>query len=664
MNTRDVFLVVLVLIVTSVGGMTPTAMATDDALGASAHARVRAVKTLALSKDPLAAPMLLAALKDTDPIVRRLAIYGLERLGDVAHVPALVARLGDKDAWVRRTAVVALGKLRSKASVPPLVALLSDDDVYLRHDVFIALGRIGEASAQKPIIEAMGDPRLWAGLALWEKMDIIQQLNRDYVTDRDAIPLLQWLLTYPEWDHPEMADALPEVRAAHLLSIAGRAAEILANKFGDASGEALLLKELSGRDYMMQSAAMALGAITSRAAVAPLAKLAAAGEWITNRRIAIVALGDIGDASAAPSLEKLLADEDLTVRRAAVDALAKIEGTRRQVDLTAPAATIPEIADADLKVPGGKRPPMFICLGVDDNVNLEGIASMLDIAETLDAHGSKAVFTMWVAPLASDWQNRDLVRQKLIYQRLFDMGSEVAHHTLNHNPGGIYWAALPKDQQVKQIDGARQWYRANIDGFTRPFSFKGGGGSYRSKPVDRAFSRALLAKQRFLYRGSRGQHPNEQRWPVADENGYYRIPTGALDGNAPPVHAKITRPIRSDYPGQFDFELDRGVAMMKANFEYHYNHPRRPILAVNAFHDWGFKSMDDSTCNYSHRNEAAILKAFLMDVLVKNKDKYPDTYCVTFRQVIEYVASKGDLEHTLAAGNCQDSRNTVKPLIE
>ena len=69
--------------------------------------------------------------------------------------------------------------------------------------------------------------------------------------------------------NPELADTLPEARAATLLSIAGRAAEVLANKFGDASGETLLLRGLSGRDYMMQSSALALGAIKSKAAVAP-----------------------------------------------------------------------------------------------------------------------------------------------------------------------------------------------------------------------------------------------------------------------------------------------------------------------------------------------------------------------------------------------------------
>ena len=104
--------------------------------------------------------------------------------------------------------------------------------------------------------------------------------------------------------------------------------------------------------------------------------------------------------------------------------------------------------------------------------------------------------------------------------------------------------------------------------------------------------------------------------------------------------------------------------MWKANFEYRYNHPRRPILAVNAFHDWGLKRTDGQGTKGSHRNESAILKAFLLDVLVTNKDKYPEAHCVTFRQVVEYVATDGDLKQTLDAGNCQDSRNPVKPKVD
>ena len=57
------------------------------------------------------------------------------------------------------------------------------------------------------------------------------------------------------------------------------------------------------------------------------------------------------------------------------------------------------------------------------------------------------------------------------------------------------------------------------------------------------------------------------------------------------------------------------------------------------------------------------LKEFLLDVLVKNKDKYPDTYCVSYSQLLEYCKT-ADLKHALAAGNCQDSRNPEKAKLD
>jgi hypothetical protein len=271
---------------------------------------------------------------------------------------------------------------------------------------------------------------------------------------------------------------------------------------------------------------------------------------------------------------------------------------------------------------------------------------------------------MYASPWGGDSEDRDLVKQQLIYQRLFDLGCEIANHTLDHNKGGLFWTARPPAEQVRELEGCTEWLREHVVGFTRPFSHKGGGGASGSA-VDPQFTRALMEKQRFIYRGGRGGHPNDQMWPMdsARQPGTWTLPTGSLDAAAPPVHATITDPINSDYSGRFDFEVPEGVAMWQANFDYHYRHPRRPILGVNAFHDWGFKTLDDSRIYWSHRNEGPILKAFLMDVLVTNKEKYPDTHCVTFRQVIEYAVSDGDLEHTLKAGNCQDSRNPEKPLI-
>ena len=628
-QNRVVMLLLVALSVSVLAGGCRPAAKRKPWIEAPAEVRIGAARQLVLARDSMSAPSLVLALDDPEPTVRRLAIYGLERIGDQENARAIIPLLKDEEVWVQRTAATALGKLRSRKAVRPLVRALSDDDVHVRLEAFVALGRIADPSSQKAILKAMRDPRIWQEPGLWDQMSVVHVLSKPFFTDSKAVGVLKWLLTYSQWEHPGFADLEPSRRERFSMIIANRAAQILANKFGDASGEQFLIDGVlvEGDDYIHQDSAKALGELKSTKAVPVLAKM----------------LGSecIGDRAA----------------------LAKIDGKKRESDLSEPpAAKYPEIAAGELKTPGGKRPPQFICLGVDDCANIEGIESMLDIVETLARHGQKVCFTMWVSPLAGEPEGRDMLKQKLIYQRLFDTGSEVAHHTLHHNPGGHNWRSLPKEQQIEEIEGCTQWYRDNIAGFTRPFSHKGGGGG-RGASIDREFSRQLLQKQKFLYRGRRGQHPNDQQWPPAKAD-TYTIQTGCLDSNAPPVHEKITDKITSDYPGRFDFDMEQGLAMWMANFEYHYNHPQRPILAVNAFHDWGFKSFDDSTAKGSHRNEARLLKEFLLDVLVRHRDKYPDTYVVTYRQVVEYAASGGDLEHTLAAGNCQDSRKAVKPVIK
>ncbi|HUS47748.1 MAG TPA: HEAT repeat domain-containing protein [Phycisphaerae bacterium] len=634
--------------------------AAGPAADSKAGERIAAYAQMAINRDPNDRPAMLKGLSDPEPLVRRHAIYALERIGDKSSAARLIPLLKDSDGWVPRCAAIALGKLRAREAVKPLCEALKHEDVHLRFEAFVALGRIGDPSSQKPIIEGLQDKRIWTELGVWDQRAILRVMEREFFTDRDVIPVLKGLLSYKDWEHPEFAGMTEQRKAQLALLISNGAAEVL-TKFGDGSGEKYLIEGLAADDYMQQSSAYALGKLKSAKAVPGLVKMLS-GEWMTNRRRAVRALGEIGDASAVPALEKLMEDKDDRIRMLAAQALAKIDGKKRRLALVGKPAKFPEIPADKLDTPGGKRPPQFICLGVDDCVNIEGMESILDVVQTLHDSGAKAVFTLWVAPLAADPNSRDLEKQKIIYQRLFDMGCEIANHTLRHNPRGIYWTACPYEEQVEAIEGAAKWYRDNVKGFIRPFSFKGGGGA-SGTAIDPNFSRQLLNRQRFLYSGRRGQHPNQQTWPKPGAK-TYRLGTGCLDGSAPPVHETITNPIRSDYSGTFDFEVPEGLAMWKANFEYHYNHPRRPILAVNAFHDWGFKTLDDSVSKGSHRNEAAILKAFLMDVLVTNKTKYPQTHCVTFRQVIEYVVTDGDLKHTLAAGNCQDSRNPVKPKID
>jgi peptidoglycan/xylan/chitin deacetylase (PgdA/CDA1 family) len=297
--------------------------------------------------------------------------------------------------------------------------------------------------------------------------------------------------------------------------------------------------------------------------------------------------------------------------------------------------------------PYGANPSQFIILGVDDCRNREGLEQMLDIVEDLGRQGAKVGFSMYCTPHADHTAGQEsLERCVMLWQRLYDLGSEICNHTLNHNLNGVYWSArATHEEQTREVQGNRDWLREHIYNLWYLYSFKGGGSG---KPTDPAFSRQLLKDQNFEYSGNRGQHPDIQPWPYKLDD-TWTIDIGTLDGNAPPVHRKITYGIQSDYSGTFNYEMAEGLAMYKANFAYHYNMPNRPLVAVNAFHDWGFKPGGKG----SHRNEAALLKAFLKDVLVTNKAKYPNTHVITFHQLIKYMKTN-DLAAIIAEGSGQD----------
>jgi peptidoglycan/xylan/chitin deacetylase (PgdA/CDA1 family) len=304
-----------------------------------------------------------------------------------------------------------------------------------------------------------------------------------------------------------------------------------------------------------------------------------------------------------------------------------------------------------LTPPHGRRPPQFIVIAFDDCKVLAGVEAMLEIIETLKAHGARVPLTMYTSPCEP--RSPDIEKITILYQRMYDLGCEFCNHTLNHNPGGVNWFALPRAGQVHEIEGCRQWLRDHIHGLWHVYSQKSGGGG-RAGFRDPKFSRDLLRRQKFEYDANNVlvaydtsiPHPDVQFWPYKLGDQWF-IDVGLIDGNAPPVHKPITKGFYTDYSGKFDYEVSDGVRMMVANFDYRYRSRWRPPFIVNAFHEWGLGDY-----NPSHRNEKAILQGFLMDVLVKQRKKYPDAHVVTFHQLIEYVRH-GDLAAVLAGGSGQ-----------
>ncbi len=444
-------------------------------LQGDANARIAAAKKLAMEKDPATAGTLTAALKDNEPLVKRFAIYGLQRIGDPAAATAIEPLVKDPDSWVRRTAIKALGRLASKSSAPVLAEALKDDDLLVRVSAFVALGLIGDPGAEKALIEAAQEPRLWSELRVGDQALILEAFGSPLFTDPSLKALLVKLLDYGQMPHPEFEKLTNEQRQDSILQIANQAAGMLAEKFHDAAGEPWLIKgaENIDNDFMMQGSIKALATLKSRNGTPAILKLLDRAwnprleSFKNNDRYCIEALGQIGDPGTVAPLEKFLTHPDYRLRRCAAAALEKMDGRKREFAPDGPAAVIPTIAEKDLATPGGKRPPQFIVLAVDDCANLEGAEALLDVCQTLQAAGAKVVFTMYLAPMlgqppySGDSQTDDLEKKKVIYQALFDMGCEIAHHTLHHNPA---WRTLsrgpanPGNRRLHQV-GPGQYHR-------------------------------------------------------------------------------------------------------------------------------------------------------------------------------------------------------------
>src|SRR5947207_10345191 len=106
-----------------------------------------------------AAPELVKALGDPNPIVRRNAAFALGKIGAKPElaVPALAGLLRDRNEEVRMYAAIALKKFgpRAALAVPALIARLKDRSWQVRERAVLALGAVGQNQAG--VVPALGE---------------------------------------------------------------------------------------------------------------------------------------------------------------------------------------------------------------------------------------------------------------------------------------------------------------------------------------------------------------------------------------------------------------------------------------------------------------------------------------------------------------------------
>jgi hypothetical protein len=134
---------------------TPGATSPEDAR----QARVQAIGALGDSNDvEQALPLLVAASRDEDPIIRKAAAEALGELDtDDAIAPLGELLLNDPDWEVREAAAEAFEELESPQSVGVLRAALLDADEDVRLAVVDALGAIGGPEAIALLRTALRD---------------------------------------------------------------------------------------------------------------------------------------------------------------------------------------------------------------------------------------------------------------------------------------------------------------------------------------------------------------------------------------------------------------------------------------------------------------------------------------------------------------------------
>jgi HEAT repeat protein len=304
-----------------------------------------ALQVLAMSDVDTLSP-LVEFLKDEDADLRMQAALALGEQRDERAAPALLGALEDADANVRYHAIEALGKLRAAGAADALAAVAETRDFFLAFPALDALKRIGDARVAPRVAQLLDDEMLREAAA-----DVLGHLGGE-----ETVAPLAALLNTPDAPTPAVARALAALHERFEKQY-GEGAYIadLSRAAINPTGAQNLLDALSSSgDEELRPLAQVVGwlegAAVERALTRLLGHTDARGEVVEAlvrhgsrvtkllveqlgseeleiRKAAVVALGRIGDARAAPALVEVLGEDPELVIPAA-DALAKIGDPR------------------------------------------------------------------------------------------------------------------------------------------------------------------------------------------------------------------------------------------------------------------------------------------------------------------------------------------------
>lgn len=268
------------------GVKTPAAI---KLLGATVHGdrevrvRVMAARALGRVADKAAVNVLIAAMKDPDPLVRKEAAYSLKIAREMGNyqiylaVKAMTPLTRDKDQGVRHYVAMAFKEIGSSNALRPLRTLLKDPDATVRYYAADALGVIKGRRAVPALIaalEAEKDPKGRVQLALVRALGATGD-------PRATTPLIGCLKHSSEYVRRDAAGALGLIGDRRAVPALIRALNDEKPSVRDSTARAMgLIRDVRALDpliaalarYKSSAAAVALGQLNHPKAIRPLAE--------------------------------------------------------------------------------------------------------------------------------------------------------------------------------------------------------------------------------------------------------------------------------------------------------------------------------------------------------------------------------------------------------
>jgi HEAT repeat protein len=318
-----------------------------------------AAKLLGTIKEPKAAEMLTELLKDDTFRVRKEAFSALVEIASPA-VESLIPLLKDENDEIRAAAAYCLGKIKDPRAIDPLIESFNVYEPHPAEDLIIwaltnfkeqrvayfftellkkiednrrdhighALMLIGTPSVE-PLLVSLndGDPliRKYAARFLgWLNDQRALELLISALRDVDSKVRGEAIWSLLRLGNTRAIKPLVTVLQDEDPAVRAQAAEALIG-FGDFAIEPLLVILQSKESYQRWRAAWILGRIKNSTATEALIR--ALDDSTTEvKRIAITALGEVGDPRAIESLTLLLNVKDPGISSAAEFSIRRIEG--------------------------------------------------------------------------------------------------------------------------------------------------------------------------------------------------------------------------------------------------------------------------------------------------------------------------------------------------